>query len=155
MGLWASCQRMRKPRIRNLRAGSSRSRQLRTGSQGPRAHPADIVDAAAKGAKVKAGNSAPERGPASLAPSLLAAADAVLAVAGGIWWAWDANPTIGQTLLLGAVAIAVAWFWITREPRQLPRWSVVIAAVLVLVIAGYAIWAAIGTIVAQSTIYVG
>lgn len=85
----------------------------------------------------------------------LAAAGAVLAIAGGIWWAWDANPDIGKILLLVACVILGASYWTGHSPRRLPSWCVVGAAALVLLAAGYAIWAAIGTIVSQSTMFVG
>jgi len=78
-----------------------------------------------------------------------------MAVAGGIWWAWDANPNVGKVLLLGACAVIGASYWTARSPRRLPSWSLVGAAALILLAAGYAIWAAIGTIVSQSTLYAG
>ena len=90
-----------------------------------------------------------------LAPSFLVAAGAVLAVGGGIWWAWDANPNLGKVLLLGACAVFGASYWTARSPRRLPSWSLVGAAALILLAAGYAIRVAIGTIVSQSTMYVG
>ena len=90
-----------------------------------------------------------------LAPYLLVAAGAALAVAGGIWWAWDANPNVGKVLLLGACAVFGASYWTARSPRRLPSWSLVGAAALILLAAGYGIWAAIGTIVSQSTMYAG
>ena len=78
-----------------------------------------------------------------------------MAVAGGIWWAWDANPNVGKVLLLVACAVIGASYSTARSPRRLPSWSVVGAAALILLAAGYAIWVAIGTIVSQSTMYVG
>lgn len=90
-----------------------------------------------------------------LLPCLLAAAGAAMAVAGGIWWAWDANPNVGKILLLVACGVFGASYWTARSPRRLPIWSVVGASALILLGAGYAIWAAIGTIVSQSTMFAG
>ena len=98
---------------------------------------------------------APDSTRTILVPCLLAAAGAVMAVAGGIWWAWDANPNVGKVLLLVACAVIGASYSTARSPRRLPSWSVVGAAALILLAAGYAIWVAIGTIVFQSTMYVG
>lgn len=73
----------------------------------------------------------------------------LFAAAGGIWWAWDANPGWGKILLLVGLLIAMAGFLLTRRPGALPARAVTVAAVLLVLLAGYEIWDAISTIISQ------
>ena len=71
----------------------------------------------------------------NVACRLLTASGAVLAVAGGIRWAWDADANIGKALLLAAAAVVGAAYWTSRRPKRLSTWSTVVAAVLILLMA--------------------
>ena len=73
----------------------------------------------------------------------------LLAAAGGIWWAWDANPGWGKILLRAGLLIAMAGFLLTRRPRTLPAGAVTVVAALLVLLAGYEIWDAISTIISQ------
>ncbi len=80
---------------------------------------------------------------------LLAGAGLLLAAAGGIWWAWDADPTQGKALLLGGMLIALTGFVLARRPAAVPARAVTVMAVLVTLFAAYGIWAAVTTIISQ------
>ncbi len=73
----------------------------------------------------------------------------LVASAGGIWWAWDANPGWGKVLLLVGMLIAMAGILLSRRPGELPARAVTVAAVLLVILAGYEIWDAISTIISQ------
>ena len=79
----------------------------------------------------------------------LAGAGLLLATAGGIWWAWDADPATGKALLLAGSLIAVTGFVLARRPAALPSRAVTVVSVLVTLLAVYGIWAAVSTIVSQ------
>ncbi len=80
---------------------------------------------------------------------LLAGAGLLLAAAGGIWWAWDSDPTQGKALLLGGMLIAWTGFVLARRPAAVPARAVTVMAVLVTLFAAYGIWAAVTTIISQ------
>jgi hypothetical protein len=80
----------------------------------------------------------------------LTAAGALLAVAGGIWWAWDPDPRTRKALLLIGMVIIVVGFALARRPETLPPRAVLVTTVLVAIFAGYQLWAAITTIISQS-----
>ena len=80
---------------------------------------------------------------------LLAGAGLLLAAAGGIWWAWDADPAKGKALLLAGMLIAVAGFVLARRPAAVPARAVTVMAVLVTLFAAYGIWAAVIIILSQ------
>jgi hypothetical protein len=71
------------------------------------------------------------------------------ALAGGIWWAWDANPNRGKVLLLVGLLIALTGVVLTRRTDRLPARAVAVVAVLIVLFAGYEIWDAISTIATQ------
>ena len=79
----------------------------------------------------------------------LAGAGALLAAVGGIWWAWDADPGRGKALLLAGIVIVMAGVLLARRPAALPPRAVMVAAVVIIVFAGYEIWAAVATIISQ------
>ena len=59
--------------------------------------------------------SAPHVGPVQNGrPALALTAAALLAVAGGIWWAWDADPGRGKALSLNGMLIVVVGFALAR-----------------------------------------
>lgn len=80
----------------------------------------------------------------------LTAARALLVVAGGVWWASDADPGRGKALLLIGMLIVVVGFALARRPVTLPPRAVLVTAVLVVIFAGYQLWAAVTTIISQS-----
>ncbi len=79
----------------------------------------------------------------------LTASGLLAAAAGGIWWAWDADPGRGKMLLFVGLAIAMAGFLFSRRPERLPAGVVVVAAVLLAIFAAYEMWSAISTIISQ------
>jgi hypothetical protein len=79
----------------------------------------------------------------------LAGSGLLLAVTGGIWWAWDADPAHGKALSLAGLFIAVTGVVLARRPAAMPSRAVTVVAVLVTVFAGYGIWAAAATILSQ------
>lgn len=69
-----------------------------------------------------------------------------LAVVGGIWWAFDAGPTIGKLLLAAGLAIAVlAFYFRGRLAGPGARWALLLGLV-VLIVAAVELWAAIAHI---------
>ena len=72
-----------------------------------------------------------------------------MAAAGGIWWAWDADPAQGKALLLAGMLIALTGFVLARRPAAVPARAVTVMAVLVTLFAAYGIWAAVSTIISQ------
>lgn len=79
----------------------------------------------------------------------LAGAGLLLAAAGGIWWAWDADPAQGKALLLAGFLIAATGFVLARRPAAMPSRAVTVVSVLVTLFAVYGIWAAVSTIISQ------
>ena len=73
----------------------------------------------------------------------------LLAVSGGIWWAFDADPGWGKTLVLVGLLVAGAGYQLTRRPGALPTRALTFAAALLVLLAGYEIWHALSTIFAQ------
>lgn len=82
----------------------------------------------------------------------LAGAGLLLTAAGGIWWAWDADPAQGKALLLAGVLIAGTGFVLAQRPAAMPERAVMVVAVLVTLFACYRIWAAVATIISQRVV---
>jgi hypothetical protein len=78
-----------------------------------------------------------------------------LAAVGGIWWAWDADPGRGKALLLVGMVIVMAGVLLARRPAALPPRAVMVAAVLIIMFAGYEIWAAVAIIFSQRALRLG
>lgn len=72
----------------------------------------------------------------------------LLLLSGGVWWAWDADPSWGRTLMLLGLVVVVTGFLI-RKRLVCPIWVIVGLAAVVAVFGCYEIWRAIATILFQ------
>lgn len=87
----------------------------------------------------------------ALAAWVLAGSGALTAVAGGVWWAWDADPSWGQVLLAVGLLVVVLGYLMTRQrPGVLRGRAVIAVAALLVLFAGYQLWCAIATIQSQA-----
>ena len=73
----------------------------------------------------------------------------LLLLAGGLWWAWDADPGWGRTLVLLGVLVLIAGLLLARSRRAQPAWVVAGVALLLALFGCYEIWHAISTILSQ------
>ncbi len=78
----------------------------------------------------------------------LAASGLLVAIAGGLWWAWDADPGWGRALvLMGVVVVLAPASAMTR--RVAPSWILTIVGAVLAVFACYEVVRAIATILSQ------
>jgi hypothetical protein len=80
----------------------------------------------------------------------LLGADALLLLAGVLWWAWDADPAWGAALVAAGIVVGVGGVALARGRMAVPVRVLTGIAVLLSIFGAVEIWLAISTILSQA-----